>query len=402
MRKKLFTTMVVLAAVASVMITGCSSSNAGTTESTTKVQETTTEAQETTTEKTEETSQAVEEKDAEYYYELGRYYLYGTDGNEIDLETAYANFMMAEEMGYTEANFYLGVLFDWYGYPNKDYVTAREYYEACGENPYAQISLGFLYYNGQGVDKDEERAKELFQSVVDQGCVEGYLGLACIVQNESDYYTAYEYYNKASEGTEPLFVAKAMFDIGRMYYRGEGVEQDYAKEMEWYEKAADLGYADAMHNIGYMYNYGEGVEQDYAKALEWYEKAAKGGNGSSANNIGYMYFYGEGVEQDYDKALEWYEKAVGMGNTTAMRSIGYMYFYGKGVEQDYAKGLEWYEKAAGMGDTAAMNNIGYIYFYGEGVEKDNSKALEWFEKAIELGNEDAKYTAEHLREILNQ
>ena len=59
------------------------------------------------------------------------------------------------------------------------------------------------------------------------------------------------------------------------------MDQDYAKALEWLEKAADLGNATAMSNIGYFYKNGYGVEQDYEKALEWYEKAADLGHEKS-------------------------------------------------------------------------------------------------------------------------
>ncbi len=60
-----------------------------------------------------------------------------------------------------------------------------------------------------------------------------------------------------------------------------------------------------------------GVEQDYKKALEWYEKAADLGNTSGMNQIGYLYYYGSGVEQSNEKALEWFDKAAALGNEKA-------------------------------------------------------------------------------------
>ncbi len=66
----------------------------------------------------------------------------------------------------------------------------------------------------------------------------------------------------------------------------------------------------AMKWLGYYYAWGEGIEHDYAKAMEWYKKAAELGDASSMHSIGYMYANGEGVEQDWNKALEWMEKAV--------------------------------------------------------------------------------------------
>ncbi len=223
----------------------------------------------------------MEEADANEYYEAGRAYLYGLDGKEVDLESAYTNFEQAKELGKVEANFYLGLMCDNYNYPETDFRMASAYYEECGDNPYAQLALGFLYYYGQGVEKDEERAKELWQSAIEQGCVEGYLGTACISLNDEE---ALEDYIKASEGTEQLFVSSAMFNAGWMYFEGHGVEQDYAVAMEWYEKAADLGNMYAMNNIGDMYREGYGVEQDYETALEWYEKAADLGNEFARQN----------------------------------------------------------------------------------------------------------------------
>lgn len=38
----------------------------------------------------------------------------------------------------------------------------------------------------------------------------------------------------------------AMNAIGILYYSGSGVEQDYAKAREWFEKAAALGHEDAL------------------------------------------------------------------------------------------------------------------------------------------------------------
>lgn len=311
---------------------------------------------------------AAKEAEANEYYETGRAYLYGLDGKEIDRESAYTNFERALEMGKTEANFYLGLLCDWYGYPEKDYEMARAYYEECGDDPYAQLALGCLYYYGNGVEEDKERGKELFQSVISQGCVEGYLGTAWFLEDEEEYEAALEDYTKVLEGTEQIFIADAMNMIGWMYKNGHGVEQDYAVAMEWYKKAADLGNANAMNNIGWAYCHGIGAEQDYAAALAWYEKAVDLGNVSAMNNMGYMYQYGEGVESNYAVALAWYEKAAALGNTNAMHNAGCMYFYGDGVERDYAAALAWFEKAAELGNESARGWVEYMYKYRYAVE----------------------------------
>ena len=343
-----------------------------------------------------EVEAAAREAEANEYYELGRAYLYGLNGTEINLATAYDNFEKAVELGKADANFYLGLLYMEYSYPKQNDEMAKSYYKKCEGNPYANINLGFFYADENDAEADVTKAEEIYQTVIEQGCVEGYIGKAFM---EEDYDTKLEYFNKVvEEGTEPFYIALAMNEIGYMYQEGMGVEQDYAKALEWLEKAADLGNSSAMNNIGYSYYYGNGIEQDYAKALEWLEKAADLGNSSAMDWIGSIYREGLGVEQDYTKALEWYEKAADLGNSNAMTWIGLIYRDGLGVEQDYAKALEWYEKAADLGNTSGMNQIGYLYYHGRGVEQSNEKALEWFEKAAALGNEKAAENAKALRE----
>jgi len=65
----------------------------------------------------------------------------------------------------------------------------------------------------------------------------------------------------------------AMALLGNFYCFGEGVEQDYDKAFDYYQKAAMLGMTDAMKYLASMYVKGVGVEQDYKTAIEWYLKA---------------------------------------------------------------------------------------------------------------------------------
>ena len=204
---------------------------------------------------------------------------------------------------------------------------------------------------------------------------------------EQDYAKAVEWFTKSAELGNTL----AMNRIGVCYINGNGVEKDYAKAVEWYTKSAELGNASAMLNLGNRYYYGEGVEKDYAKAVEWYTKSAELGNAIAMNNLGNRYYYGEGVEKDYAKAVEWYTKSAELGNAYAMNSLGNSYYKGEGVEKDYFKAVEWYTKSAELGNASAMLNLGNRYYYGEGVEQDYSKAVEWYIKSAELGNASAMF-----------
>ena len=66
----------------------------------------------------------------------------------------------------------------------------------------------------------------------------------------------------------------ALNAIAEIYYYSQGVTQDYAKALKYYQQAAEQGHASAMHNLAVMYKNGEGVEKDLKKSSE-YLKASK-------------------------------------------------------------------------------------------------------------------------------
>ena len=69
--------------------------------------------------------------------------------------------------------------------------------------------------------------------------------------------------------------ADAQYNLGDMYFEGQGVAQDYNTAVKWYTLAAEQGYASAQYNLGLMYSKGRGVAQDYKSAVKWYTLAAE-------------------------------------------------------------------------------------------------------------------------------
>ena len=84
---------------------------------------------------------------------------------------------------------------------------------------------------------------------------------------------------KAEEGD-----ATGQYNLGLMYAKGEGVEQDFKEAFKWFQKTADQGNAAAQANLGRMYANGEGVLQDYETAYAWWDIAATNGNQNAKNN----------------------------------------------------------------------------------------------------------------------
>ena len=184
--------------------------------------------------------------------------------------------------------------------------------------------------------------------------------------------------------------AKLQFDIGHMYFHGEGVPQNYAEALLWFRKAADQGNAKAQYAVGYMYHFGQGVPQDYAEALRWYRLSAAQGNAMGQEALGDMYYDGHGLPQDYAEALRLYRLSAAQEYAKAQFDLGDMYYRGHGLQQDYSEALRWYRKAADQGNAEAEYGLGLMYYYGHGVPQNRTEADRWFRKAAAQGDEYAK------------
>lgn len=100
-------------------------------------------------------------------------------------------------------------------------------------------------------------------------CASYFDGMEAYRQN--DYQTALREFKSMDED------AKALYMIGVMYEKGEGVKLDYAEAVQWYRKAADKEYSPAQYRLGRLYERGLGVEQNREEAIKLYKKSAKQG-----------------------------------------------------------------------------------------------------------------------------
>lgn len=69
--------------------------------------------------------------------------------------------------------------------------------------------------------------------------------------------------------------AVAQLNLGRNYYHGRGVAQDFEEAIKWYRKAAEQNHARAQFYLCQSYAFGEGVQKDYLEAAKWFRKAAE-------------------------------------------------------------------------------------------------------------------------------
>ena len=159
--------------------------------------------------------------------------------------------------------------------------------------------------------------------------------------------------------------ARAQASLGWDYFKGELVEQDYAKSFYWLKKAAEKYNAAAQLNIGIMYFSGDGTVKDTKKGLGWTLRAAENDNDNACAMLAAIYHDGEMVPKDNGKVYYWLTCADPKINSTI--NINKV-IKSELTEQDYIT-------AADMGRMDAIVKIASDYFNGtNGLPKDSYKA----------------------------
>ncbi|MDH3742631.1 MAG: caspase family protein [Hyphomicrobiales bacterium] len=192
---------------------------------------------------------------------------------------------------------------------------------------------------------------------------------------------ALNYYRKAARMGYP----RAQYSMALMYTEGRGVTRSDSKAVQWYLKAAENGYLSAMHNLANNYKSGTGVSRSYGEAARWYRKAADGGHAKAMFELAYAYNLGRGVTKNDAEAVRWYHKAADLGNAHAKGNLSMRYFQGRGVKKDVAKSARLAKAAAAERNLVGMYTLGYFHDRGIEVSRDPQKAAELVFKAVKRG-----------------
>ncbi len=189
-------------------------------------------------------------------------------------------------------------------------IPIFEYFYNEG-NATAECFLGLCYYKGKGVKKDEYKAEELIKNASTNGdAVVQYKYGRFIKSFYIDAGMGIEYYKTAFDA----FLKSAEAGYVPAYYEvadvGYFVDKNRERGVYWYGKGADEGDVDCICALAVAYFNGSGVEQDYNKAIELWQRAYDLGNLGSLANIAKCYAKGLGVEIDYSKALKMYKEVI--------------------------------------------------------------------------------------------
>lgn len=190
--------------------------------------------------------------------------------------------------------------------------------------------------------------------------------------------------------------AEACYQLGVKYEVGEDVEQNNARAIEFYQRAASMNHPEALYQLGLTYEFGNfDQEIDFSQAIELYKKAADLGHSDAQFSLGNHYADGwEGQRVDFRQAEALYLRAAGQNNAKAMGNLGWLYanenFNGYNLE----KSRQWFARGAEQGDALSNHHMGK---YAEEQDRlEDAKAF--YKAAADLGKADSQVAYAELME----
>lgn len=233
---------------------------------------------------------------------------------------------------------------------------------AEAQNAYAQYLLGEIYSTGKGVPVDLIQGLYWYQESAEQGFADSQMYLG-------------NYYSKNAKSPKELLEAINWYELAATHKQVDGI----------FREEAIVAASNLQLQLGKLYYSGESVQQDYQEAANYFQHAAENGNIDAQMLLGAMYLQGKGIARNLQKAKHWFEEAAEKDNPYAQNNLANMYLAGQGTDKDLQKGRDWLEKSANNGFSQAQYNLGLIYESGTGVNPDKEIALSWYKKAAEQG-----------------
>lgn len=237
------------------------------------------------------------------------------------------------------------------------------------ENIKAQRLLVKQYFKTKNFEKCRELCKDIIEKG-DKTCFTTlgtiYLeGLGC----EKDEETAIEYFELGMKHGD----SSSIFQLGKFYLEGKFFEKDIAKAIEYFTTSANMNNPEANHLLGDFYLNGINVAQDKVKAAQHLEKAFTVGHLEAGSKLGVYYFN----EKNFKRSKEIFEHNLSKNWVKNIGHLGDIYYKGlDGSEVDLKRAFECYSMGLKYRNHKCVNRLSEMYSKGVYVEKDLKKAQE--------------------------
>jgi len=194
---------------------------------------------------------------------------------------------------------------------------------ATDGNPQAQMLLGQIYFNGDGVTKDLPLAMYWYEKAADNNFVE------------------------------------AQYRLGMLFLEGkDGVSKDYDKAYTWLKRSVENGKQSAEPHLEALYKTDTGKVVNLNESIEILQQVAEKGEKLARFLLSQKLIKGEGITQDKPRAIKMLTDDAKRGFVKAQKLLGELYYYGTGVEADYVEAYGWSMAYAGTNELGGLAREG--------------------------------------------
>eukprot|EP01080_Neovahlkampfia_damariscottae_P012120 gene12120-5611_t len=182
---------------------------------------------------------------------------------------------------------------------------------------------------------------------------------------------------------------ESLFNIGRMYERGHGVQPNGEKAKKYYEQACKKSISKAMVNLSSMYLSGKLVEKNPTFSISLLKDAYALNDSFAAYNLGLIHAEGVVIDKDIEKTIQYMEHGVKEKHTKSYNFLACFYLEGKEVPQDLQRGIDYFHESAALNDSEAIYNLGLLNLQSKVLpffDFSELNSMKYFEKGTILKN----------------
>lgn len=216
----------------------------------------------------------------------------------------------------------------------------------------ACLALGVDYALGVGVERNAERALELYRG----GCAQK-IQIACVLEGWAIVRDSTAKNRRGHALIEAACAAGeslGCYTLGLAAWSGRGEPKDASRAAQIWRKACGGGDQLACTGLAYLLDVGQGAKRDSTQAARLLEQACKGGDGNACSYLGGLLWKGRGVAMNHVRAGELFEEACRGGSVRGCAALGVL----RVVEGQTKEARPFLELACSASDAAACMLLG--------------------------------------------
>lgn len=230
-----------------------------------------------------------EKGNPEKQYLVGNAFYKGIEGAKRDYDEAFKWFMRAANKGSSSAYVALADMYKCGHSVKKDYAEAVKWYRKAAEagNSEGQEMLGDMYYYGEGVEQSYLEAEKWYRKATEETLMPElaagklarlyFFGLG-VKQDDGE---AFKWFMKAVVDMMDIYAANYLVFIKEVAIGVKGYDTVEGRLI----KASLAGDTRAMYDLARMYAKGNGVRQNYVEAYKWLAVVVAKENNARAESL---------------------------------------------------------------------------------------------------------------------